>query len=163
MTKRLILMRHAKSAWDDPRLSDVDRVLNARGQESANVMGAWLKLNKYLPDQILCSSAARTMETCDRLMLEARVDPVDHLYLAPEGVMTQVLESAFGDCVLMIGHNPGIAEFAASLVKSTPEHTRFYDYPTCATLIVDFDILDWAELVENTGKVIEFITPNEIL
>ncbi|MDQ7071732.1 MAG: histidine phosphatase family protein [Rhodobacterales bacterium] len=163
MTKRLILMRHAKSAWDDPRLPDVERVLNARGQQSANAMGAWLKAQKYVPDQIMCSSAARTMETSDRLMFDARIEPIDALYLAPEGLMEQVLMSAFGDCVLIIGHNPGITEFAASLVISPPEHTRFYDYPTCATLIVDFDIEDWAEIIDGTGKVVDFITPGEIL
>lgn len=163
MTKRLILMRHAKSAWDDPLLPDVERVLNARGQQSAKAMGDWLRLEKYLPDQIMCSSAARTLETCDRLALEARIEEVDRLYLAPDGVMAQVLMTAFGDCVLLVGHNPGIAEFAALLVRSPPEHTRFYDYPTCATLILDFDIEDWAELIEGTGEVVEFITPHEII
>jgi len=163
MTKRLILMRHAKSAWDDPRLPDADRVLNARGQQSAKAMGEWLRSQKYIPDQIMCSSAERTTETATRLGFEARVESIDHLYLAPEGVMAQVLMSGFGDCLLMIGHNPGIAEFAATLVRAAPEHTRFYDYPTCATLIADFDIQDWAEIIEGTGKVIDFITPREIL
>ena len=61
--RRLILTRHAKSAWDDPRLEDFDRPLNRRGLRAALELGEWLHSRGYEPDQVLCSSAQRTRET----------------------------------------------------------------------------------------------------
>ena len=61
--RRLILTRHAKSAWDDPTLADHDRPLNARGRRSALALGDWLASRGYEPEEVLCSSARRTQET----------------------------------------------------------------------------------------------------
>ena len=60
---KLILTRHAKSAWDDPLLSDFDRTLNARGRDAARRVGAWLNANGHLPQEVILSGAARTVET----------------------------------------------------------------------------------------------------
>ena len=65
--KRLILMRHAKSTWDDPTQDDHERGLNGRGRVSARVVGEWLKTKGYIPNQVLSSSATRTRETFSRL------------------------------------------------------------------------------------------------
>ena len=65
MTKRLILIRHAKSSWSDPFADDHARVLNKRGIASARAVGAWLAENDYVPQMILCSDSARTQETAD--------------------------------------------------------------------------------------------------
>ena len=62
MTRRLILMRHAKSSWDNPFAEDHQRPLNGRGKRSAKAIGEWLRAQGYLPDQILSSSATRTRE-----------------------------------------------------------------------------------------------------
>ena len=61
--RRLILTRHAKSAWDDPALDDHDRPLNGRGRRAARELGDWLASRGYLPEEVLCSSALRTRET----------------------------------------------------------------------------------------------------
>lgn len=160
--KTLILMRHAKSDWDDPRLSDHARPLNKRGRRSATALGKWLRKQALAPDQILCSSAIRTQETFVRLALPGTPDVLDSLYLAePEQMLTE-LRRATGSIVLMIGHNPGIAHFAQALVATPPRHERFDDYPTGATLVVGFDINAWVDLRPGTGRVQHFITPGDL-
>ena len=100
MNRRLILMRHAKSDWDDPLLSDHDRPLNKRGRKSATALGHWLKSENQLPDQILCSSAERTVETCTRLNLATTPDFHKALYHASEDTMFSILQAAHGAPVL---------------------------------------------------------------
>lgn len=160
--KTLILMRHAKSSWDDPTLGDHARPLNGRGRVSADAMGDWLRNRKYIPDQALVSDSARTRETFARLgcICDTRFD--SDLYHASGQGMHKVLKTAKGKSILMLGHNPGIAEFAESLVKEPPDHARFFDYPTCATLVATFDIGDWSELRVNTGTALDFAIPREL-
>ena len=160
--KTLILMRHAKSDWGDPRLPDSARPLNARGCRAAPALGHWLRSQDLAPDQLLCSSAVRTQETCTRLKLDTAPDLHDALYLAEADEMLTVLRRATGSLVLMLGHNPGIAEFAALLVAAPPDHERFDDYPTGATLIARFDIADWAALQPGSGTVLQFLTPRDL-
>lgn len=160
--KMLILMRHAKSDWGDPRLPDRDRPLNARGRRAATALGHWLRAQDLRPDQILCSSALRTQETCSRLNLDTAPELHDALYLAEADEMLAVLREASGTRVLMLGHNPGIAEFAGRLSASPPKHDRFDDYPTGATLIAQFDIADWSALQPGSGTVLHFLTPHDL-
>lgn len=162
MTKRLILIRHAKSSWATTGLEDIARPLNDRGRNSAIALGGWLRQTGYLPDLILCSPAVRTRETVAGMELAARVDIVDALYLAAPETMLSVLHTGSGETVAMIGHNPGIAAFAALMVAAPPPHGRFADYPTGATLIVEFDVDDWAAVAPGTGQVRNFITPREL-
>lgn len=163
MTLRLILMRHAKSSWQNPTQEDHERPLNGRGQRSARALGAWLTDKKYMPDQMLISSSQRTRETCDRLGLKADKAFLDALYHAGPGQMLKVLQGATGHCVLILGHNPGIAYFAHDLVATPPDHARFQDYPTCATLVADFSVDNWRDLRPGIGQVVDFITPRELM
>ena len=64
--RRLILTRHAKSAWDDPSMDDHDRPLNDRGRRSARALGDWLASRGYDPEEVLCSTSRRTVETWER-------------------------------------------------------------------------------------------------
>jgi phosphohistidine phosphatase len=165
MTKRLILIRHAKSSWDAP-FDDHARTLNARGQEAATAIGGWLKSKGYLPDTIYSSDAARTMETTERLVVALGTAPSitfkDTMYHAPPATLLRVLKKAKGDTVALVAHNPGIAFFAEEIVSQKPDHRRFLDYPTCATLVCDFPINDWAEAVSRSGQVVDFIVPKDL-
>ena len=76
--------------------------------------------------------------------------------------MLRVLRKATGDTVLMLGHNPGIGWFAQTLVAVPPPHPRFFDYPTCATLVAEFDIDRWEEVGTGTGKAVDFVIPREL-
>lgn len=160
---RLILMRHAKSDWQGPTTPDHDRPLNPRGRASAKALGDWMRHHAYLPDEVLCSTATRTRETLEELALTAPVEFVARLYHAEPWDMLDILRGAKGACVLMIGHNPGIAEFAQELVSTPVDHPRFHDYPTCATLVVDFDAGDWSEVGQNTGSVVNFAVPRDLI
>lgn len=163
--RRLILTRHAKSAWDDPSTADHDRPLNRRGRRAALELGEWLHSRGYEPDEVLCSTALRTRETWSTLAaapLEVmpRVSFVDALYHAAPEVMLDLLRRATGDCVMMIGHNPGIAALAAQLPARLPRDPDFLRYPTAATLVVDFDVKSWAEVVPGQGSVLDFFIPS---
>ncbi len=160
---RLILMRHAKSSWGSPEIEDHDRVLNARGQRSAVAMGRWLNDNAFLPDTAISSTAARTAETLERLNVPSTVQFTQKLYLASASQMFDVLSQAEADCILMLGHNPGISSFAHALVNRPHHHSRFRDFPTCATLVADFPIAQWKDLKWGTGHTVAFAIPREIL
>lgn len=160
---RLILTRHAKSDWTLGIDTDHARPLNARGERSATAIGDWLRAQGHVPDQVLCSSATRTRQTLDLMKVDAPVRFEDRLYHASSDVMLDSLQSAEGETVLMIGHNPGIAEFAARLLSRSPQHNRFGAYPTCATLVADFDLASWSDLRPATGKAIDFIVPRELI
>ncbi len=166
MTKRLILTRHAKSSWDDPAMSDHDRPLNARGRGAAADVGAWLASRGYLPDEVLCSDAVRTRETWERIAhafgAEPKVTMKPALYHAGAEVILAVLRHATGDTVMMVGHNPGIADFAERIVAQSPAHAHFRRYPSGATLVASFEVDNWDEVGFGMGAVRDFIVPREI-
>lgn len=164
MTCTLILTRHAKSSWDVPAQNDHSRPLNKRGRRSARAIGNWLSEKGLNPDQVLSSSSQRTRETWDLMGLKAPlVTYTDNLYHASANGMMNSLAEAREPVVLMLGHNPGISEFASEIVKQPPNHPRFYDYPTCATTVIRFDIDRWSDIHWHSGTVEAFILPRELL
>jgi len=163
MTVTLILMRHAKSAWDDPSLADHDRPLNKRGKASAQGMGDWLRVHEHLPDTAVSSSSTRTGQTFAELRLDIPVSFTRTLYHAGPEVMMDVLRNQTAPKVLMLGHNPGIADFADRLVEQPPRHPRFADYPTCATAVITFDTKRWNDIGWREGQPIDFAIPREVI
>lgn len=163
MALKLILTRHAKSSWKQLDLPDHARPLNKRGRASAEAIGDWLRSESWVPDELLSSDAARTRETAALMGFD--VDPVflAALYHAGSTMMLKHLQSATGATVMMIGHNPGIAEFAERLARDLPAHRRFLDYPTCATTLFEFDADNWADVSFGTGKVRDFVIPRELV
>lgn len=160
--RRLILTRHAKSAWDDPSLPDHDRPLNDRGRRSARAIGDWMASRGYEPEEVLCSSAQRTKDTWATIAgapLEVRpllrIEP--GLYHASAEKMLTILRTASQPTVMMLGHNPGISDFAASLPARVPLDPDFRRYPTGATLVVDFQIDSWSEVAPGLGSVMDFV------
>lgn len=166
MTLRLILTRHAKSDWDNPLDTDHQRPLNPRGKRAAPLIGRWLAQNGYLPQEALISDATRTRETWALLSAEfpktvpARFEPT--LYLAGPDVMLRCLATSQTPSVMMIGHNPGIAAFAEMILAAPVAHQGFSRYPTCATLVAEFDAANWSDLRPGTGRALDFIVPREL-
>lgn len=166
MTLRLILTRHAKSDWNNPLDTDHQRPLNLRGQRAAPLIGRWLAENGYLPQEALISDATRTRETWGFLSaalpapVPARFERA--LYLASPDVMLRCLGTAQAANVIMIGHNPGIATFAEMLLAAPVAHPGFARYPTCATLVAEFDAADWSGLRPGTGRALDFTVPREL-
>jgi phosphohistidine phosphatase len=165
MTKRLILIRHAKSSWDAP-FDDHARTLNDKGRAGAAAVGDWLRNNGYSPDAIYCSDAARTRETTDVIVGALGISPEitlkANMYHGQPTTLMRVLKQAAGDTVALVAHNPGIAYFAEEIVAAAPDHSRFFEYPTCSTLVCDFPINDWAEAVPRSGQVVDFVVPKDL-
>lgn len=160
--KTLIVLRHAKSSWNTDVLSDHDRPLNHRGRQSAQALGHWLRARGYLPDEILSSSAQRTVETCEGLGFDTVPKVSRDLYLASANGLLSAARAAQGKVVMVVAHNPGIAAFAQALVATPPGHHRFADYPTGALLVVG-GISDWATLAPGQGQVLDFIVPRDLI
>lgn len=167
MTLHLILSRHAKSDWDDALAQDHDRVLNPRGVKSADAIGHWLRENDTIPAEVLCSSARRTQQTYEGLLphfdTPPRLNLLPQLYLAGPHIMLHCLQSATGQSVMMIGHNPGIAEFAELLLRSAPKDSDFMRYPTGATTIMRFDKDAWRDVAFGDGELLDFTVPRRLL
>ncbi len=119
MPRQLLLLRHAKSSWDDPSLADHDRPLSKRGRKAAAAMRAAIFSRSPIPDRALVSTARRTRETF------AALDPwpeppevafQEALYHASPSAMLDFVRKVdeFCRCVLLVGHNPGLMELAES-------------------------------------------------
>lgn len=163
--RRLILMRHAKSDWSHGT-SDHDRPLNPRGRGAAEALGNWLRAEGLLPDAVLCSTAARTRETCALLNLpeSCAVEHLRQLYLAePNEITANLRQRASGDTLLLVAHNPGIAAAAALLLQQTPDQDAFDRYPSGATTVMDFDIDNWADLAPGSAALHAFTVPKQLV
>lgn len=169
--RQLLLLRHAKSAWDDPALADHARPLNGRGKLAARRMAAEMTRLGLLPDVVLVSSARRTRQTLEALQpLDGSpiLHVMDQLYLAPwEGlldVLHQVPDTARS--VLVIGHNPGLHDLALNLVaphaEATPALFRLREgYPTAG--LTEFAIAaPWHGLTDGGGRLMHFIAPRDL-
>jgi phosphohistidine phosphatase len=173
--KRLLLLRHAKSAPGDARASDAQRALNERGRADAPRMGGVMHRSRYVPDLVLCSSAKRTVETWQRLApeLESAPEPsfLDSLYLAAFKSILKIVRSASDSATvaLVIGHNPGLEECAVALARPavTPEeHERRTaletKFPTCALAVLDFDVAHWRDIAPGGGALTDFVRPKDL-
>lgn len=162
MTQKIILIRHAKSSWDSPTLRDHDRPLNKRGRDNAPRIGKWLRDQGHLPDLVLVSTSARTVETSELIRSawdhQPKVQFLKQLYHADPQTILSTLQAARADTIALIGHNPGIAYAAETLALAPPDHPRFFDYPTCATTVLKFD----REIQAQVGICIDFTIPADL-
>ncbi len=156
MTRRLILMRHAKSDWRFD-LDDHDRPLNARGVKSARALGLWLRAQGYAPDVALVSTAVRTRETFGLLGLSIPAQFMSGLYHADPAALHAAASGCDADTALIVAHNPGICAYAHQLVEAPPDHDRWNDYPTGATLVVRFEGAS-----DDRGRAEAFIVPRDL-
>lgn len=166
MTLRLILTRHAKSDWDDPLASDHARVLNARGRRSAPLVGQWLAGHGHLPSLALVSDSQRTRETWALLARElpgpVPVRFLSALYCAsPQGIL-RALSATEESAVMVIAHNPGIGALATDLAVRAPAHPAFTRFPTCATVVLEFDATEWGQVRPHSAQVIDFVVPRDL-
>ncbi|MEO1199631.1 MAG: histidine phosphatase family protein [Pseudomonadota bacterium] len=165
---RLLLLRHAKSAWDDPTLADHDRPLADRGRKAARVMAGFLAEHELVPGRILCSTAQRTRETLSHVvpMLsgETEIRLTRKLYEADGGdYMTAIREGgAAAPMLMLIGHNPTM-EDTAQLLAGAGERSALVKmrekFPTCALAVIDFDIASWRDIGPGAGRLTQFVTP----
>ena len=169
--KKLILLRHAKSSWDDPALDDHDRPLNQRGRRAAPIIGAWLAANDHVPELILCSSSLRTRQTVCRLRksiadLPAPVIEPD-LYHATPTRMLDCLKSqpVSIQTVMVVGHQPGIGSLAHKLSDGTETEScrrAFQHFPTAAAAVFCFKGQKWSDLRYESAQFVDYAVPREL-
>jgi len=147
--KHLVLMRHAKSDWSAGGHSDFTRPLNPRGRKAATALGQWLRDMDVIPDQVLCSSAARTSETVQRLHLPTDVSSTftKDLYLASHHDILHALRQA---------------TLASGIVAQPPDHPRFDAYPSGATLVAGITCANWKELELGHANARHFVVPRDL-
>jgi len=161
--KTLLLLRHAKSSWDDPTLDDHDRPLNARGKEDAPRMGAVLCEVGLVPQRILSSTAKRARKTAVRVARACNYagypDLLRDLYLAEPATFLRILQSVTDDPqrVLLVGHNPGLENLLTFLTGVEEP------LPTAALACLELPIARWSELTPETrGQLKEIWRPRLI-
>ena len=170
--KKILLLRHAKSAWNVPNQSDHDRPLNDRGERAARVMAAHIVAKAPRPDLILCSTAVRTRHTLAPLVtaLASPAPPISlekQLYLASESELLERLQALPEGVaiVLLIGHNEGIGELAAALAGQGPrdmlERLR-EKYPTGALATLALRQGPWSALAPGTCELLAFVRPRDL-
>jgi phosphohistidine phosphatase len=174
--RRLVLLRHAKSAWPD--VPDHDRPLAGRGIRAAPVMGRWLRDAGLVPDLVLCSTARRARETWQYAQAGLTAKPParfeDRIYGEDgTGLLALIREvpPATGT-VLLIGHNPAIEDLALMLAAApgdagpgaaTPgdlERMRA-KFPTAAIAVLEFTGR-WDQLAPGVARLAGFVTPRDV-
>ncbi len=165
--KRLTLIRHAKSDWDDPALADHDRPLNGRGRRAAPAVGAALAERGWAPDLILSSTAVRAATTARAIAESAgvagdRIAFHRELYLASVSTLGRSVagvddEAGIGH-VALVGHNPGMEDFLDHLSGGSPA-PRFV---TCAVAEFQLDITYWGEVGAGCAELVGFFTPHDL-
>jgi len=161
--KRLLLLRHAKSSWDDANLSDFERPLNSRGLVTAPFMGELIASREIEIDMIVSSPATRAAETAmlvkenGGLNAELRFD--ERIYEAsPQSLLlvTSEFDNSFKN-IMLVGHNPGIEGFIGFLTGT------IQPMPTAALAIIELDIKKWKDLASGSGIVETVLRPKDLI
>jgi phosphohistidine phosphatase len=161
-TKRLFLLRHAKSSWNDPSLADYDRPLTPRGRKAAKRIGAYLRREQVRVTLVLCSSARRARETLDLVAQPGEIQIERELYGASADELLERLRRVSDevDAVMLIGHQPAIGELAVRLVGGGSELAE-RKFPTAALATLTFTG-PWRTLEPEQVALAAFITPKEL-
>lgn len=171
--RQLILLRHAKSDWPDDT-ADHDRPLAKRGRRDAPAVGRWLGESGYVPDAVICSTALRARQTWELASagLTAAVPgaaPVvrdePRVYGATVlGLLMLVREfPPEWRAVLMVGHNPGMAELTVGLADATPGRSSAFPtaFPTAFVAVLALPG-DWADAAPGEAKLMAFAIPSDM-
>src|SRR5688572_4344414 len=148
--KTLLVLRHAKSSWNDPARDDHERPLNKRGRRDAPRMGELLREYGLIPDVVISSDAVRARLTAEAVAETARyageilLDP--HLYLASPADILSLLPTVRenAETVMIVGHNPGLEELIEQLTGGR------HDLPTAALARIGLPIDQWRDLKLST-------------
>ena len=166
--KVLTLLRHAKSGWEDPSLSDFARPLNARGREAARAMGRELRALGLAWDCVLASPAARVTETIDGLRESyGALAPVydEKVYLATLDTLLELVRATDDAhaALLVVGHNPGMERLALLLSRGGALHDEVaLKYPTGALVEIALPVDHWRDVAESGGTLSRFLRPRDL-
>lgn len=170
--KRLTLLRHAKSDWDDPVERDFDRPLNRRGEKAALLIGQYARDRQMQFDHLVASPAVRVVQTLDTF-LEGYGQPLDphwdrRIYLASVATLLDVLRDLpeTAGSAILAGHNPGLEELILELVPDDGASPLREDVevklPTASLAVLDLAIDAWADVAPNAGTLVSFTRPRDL-
>jgi phosphohistidine phosphatase len=160
--KTLFVLRHAKSSWDNSRLSDFERPLNDRGEETAPFMGKVMARKHFKPDLIMSSPAERAKQTAKLSRKAAKLDcPLEfdeRIYEASPQALRKVVSETANDknSLMIVGHNPGMEGFVRLLTGKEEA------MPTASLAVIELDIDDWKDIAPAAGMLVEILRPKEI-
>ena len=166
--KRLFVLRHAKSAWDDPTLRDRDRPLAPRGRKAAKRMGKWARKHDVRPQLVVCSSAVRARETLQRMLPDLGAPEVWFevaLYAASAETLLARVHALPGeiDEAMVVGHNPGVMDLVLLLAAPGPLRDRAADnVPTGALAVLEIDVAAWGDAAPAAASLTRFVSPREL-
>jgi phosphohistidine phosphatase len=166
--KRLVLLRHAKSSWEDPRLDDHERPLARRGRTATRRLSRWIATHDITPDVVVCSPAVRARATIEPL-LDALGGPRlvldERLYHASASRLLGLLRELDDgvDEVVLVGHNPGLADLCVVLARPGPHRERVaVKLPTGALVTLHADVAAWAAVGPETAAIVDLVLPREL-
>ncbi len=153
--KKLLLVRHAKSSWDYPGLTDFERPLNKRGHHDAPMMGRILKEKNIIPDLIISSPALRAITTT-RYFAENMDYPLknintdERLYEASPSDIADVISEVDKsvNSLMIVSHNPGLTEVADNLTGKVTDNIV-----TSAIFSIDFDTDSWKNISKKNARI----------
>lgn len=161
--KRLYILRHAKSSWNDSTLSDFERPLNDRGREAAPFMGELMAKRGWVPGIFFSSPAVRAMQTARFVIDSSGFAPPlvidERIYEASSQALKQIvtgLDEGHNSAIL-VGHNPGIEGLIELM---TGEKQRM---PTAALAIIDIEAESWERAFETKAILVETVKPKELM
>lgn len=169
--RKLLLLRHAKAVPAESAPDDFKRGLNARGKAAAQAVARHFADTKLRPDLVLCSSALRTRETLAELLpampQDCRIAIENRLYMASAPRLLDRLRDAPHDieCLLLIGHNPGLERLARLLAGSGPEAmmgAMRSKFPTAALAILEFAGESWRAVDRDGCRLVDFVCPRDL-
>ena len=166
--KRVFLLRHAKSAWDNPGLRDRDRSLAPRGRKAAKRVGRWAKKHTVRPQLVICSSAARAQQTM-RLVLPSLGEPdvwVEvNLYAADAETLLARIRTLPDevDEAMLVGHNPGLMDVLLLLAAPGKLRERAaVNMPTGALAELEADVRRWVDVTPGEAQLKAFVVPRDL-
>ncbi|HVF27710.1 MAG TPA: histidine phosphatase family protein [Pyrinomonadaceae bacterium] len=160
--KTLLLLRHAKSSWDNPSARDFDRPLNKRGMKAAPLIGRYMRKRKVKPDLVVSSPAARARRTAELVVeaagIGAEIQLDERIYEASTdqlmSIVAEVDESI--DVMLLVGHNFGIEQFLERLTGGV------HHMPTAALARISLRLDHWGEIRDRAGTLDWLVKPKEL-
>ena len=158
MLRKIILLRHAKSSWEDPSLGDFDRPLSKRGMNDTKLMKVHITSLVREVDEIYSSPSIRTSQTIKQLAPEfSHVKYLENLYLADVSIVLSLLKSIQTriKTVMIVGHNPCIQETMEIIWKRPVKK-----FPTCTAAVFSLKN-DWGKRAVPTGNLEKFIKPRD--
>lgn len=160
----LTLVRHAKSSWDDPDMSDFDRPLNARGERVAPEMAQRMSDVLERPLLLISSPAVRAISTARIFaralgIAEKQIRQEPRIYDASTGTLLDIVQNLDESIThaVLFGHNPGFSELAQLLSQALPR-----EMPTCSLVTLSINAAHWRELGPDGARLLRFHYPKEL-